>query len=190
MRVLAILSFLVTLLLVSCSDTTLTPVSYKDFSLFVQETNYVTDAEKFGWSFIQKDVLNFEIDSNLTWRIPDGNQVLDINLPVTQVSYNDAVAYCKWSNSRLPTYKEYWSIVNKDSRTINHSSSEMQHIQHVNLVGNAWEITNTLKGEEVRLAGGSYLCDTKTCNGTDPNRTLYIDKYTGNTHISFAVIYH
>ena len=39
----------------------LKPVSVRDFSIFIDSTKYITDAEKFGWSFIQRDVYNFDV---------------------------------------------------------------------------------------------------------------------------------
>ena len=70
-------------------------VSYEEFETFVNATGYVTDAEKYGWSFVQKDVYNFEVVEGATWRKPDGeNTPFSKQLPVTQVSYNDAIAYC------------------------------------------------------------------------------------------------
>jgi formylglycine-generating enzyme required for sulfatase activity len=73
----------------------LTPVSYAQFELFVNQTSYVTDAEKYGWSNVQIDVYNFKKVKNANWRTPDGvNKPYSKELPVTQVSYNDALAYC------------------------------------------------------------------------------------------------
>ena len=46
-------------------------VSYEEFETFVNATVYVTDAEKYGWSFVQKDVYNFEVVEGATWRKPD-----------------------------------------------------------------------------------------------------------------------
>jgi formylglycine-generating enzyme required for sulfatase activity len=43
----------------SKSKNTLQVITYKDFRKFVNETGYVTDAEKYGWSFLQLDVFNF-----------------------------------------------------------------------------------------------------------------------------------
>ena len=44
-------------------------VSYEEFETFVNATGYVTDAEKYGWSFVQKDVYNFEVVEGATWQI-------------------------------------------------------------------------------------------------------------------------
>ena len=37
----------------------LKPVSYSEFKKFVNETKYITDVEKFGWSIVQIEVYNF-----------------------------------------------------------------------------------------------------------------------------------
>ena len=94
------------------------PVTVKDFSIFIDSTKYITDAEKFGWSFIQKDVYNFEVEKKVNWRSPNGNPVLNQNLPVTQISYNDAIAYCNCAGVKLATYKEYWKAVSNDKNVI------------------------------------------------------------------------
>ena len=168
----------------------LKPVSHSQFELFVNETNYVTDAEKYGWSFVQKDVYNFKIVEGATWRKPDGNTAPNSNeLPVTQVSYNDAIAYCKWSNTRLPTYEEYWKQIEGDNRkVITNGNGPISSSNDVNILGNVWEITATTQGDSTRLAGGSLFCSKETCHGTSVKRELYVDKQTGNIHIGFAVI--
>jgi hypothetical protein len=165
-------------------------VSYAEFEQFVQETGYVTDAEKYGWSIVQVDVFNFKKMDGATWKKPDGiHSVTSKKLPVTQVSYNDAVAYCNWANARLPTYEEYWQLVKRDNRVIvSENLYPISAVDEVNVVGNVWDITASEETEEVRLAGGSLFCSKTTCNGTIEERALYVDKETGNLHIGFAVI--
>ena len=177
-------------LLASCQDkTVLIPVSVENFMEFVNETNYVTEAEQYGWSILQEDVYNFRTADNLSWRLPNGIDSARHGYPVTQVSYNDAIAYCEWANASLPTYDQYWKIANKDNRLVNENGLVILPLNESNIVGNVWEITMTQNSnKEIRLAGGSYLCSEHTCNGTNPKREVFVDKTTGNTHIGFSIL--
>lgn len=184
--------FLFLILFSSCKEKeiNLKPVSYNDFDLFVKDTKYITDAEKYGWSIVQIDVYNFKKVDNANWRKPDGiNKVSSGKLPVTQVSYNDALAYCKWSKKRLPNYNEYWEIVKNDKRIIvSENKLPISEIDKVNIVGNVWDITENGNNQLVRLAGGSLFCSKNTCHGTVKERELFVDKETGNIHIGFSVL--
>ncbi|MDA9341470.1 formylglycine-generating enzyme family protein, partial [Flavobacteriaceae bacterium] len=166
------------------------PVSYAEFEEFVNETKYITDAERYGWSIVQIDVTNFKKGTNANWKKPNGVDVVSsANLPVTQVSYNDAKAYCKWANKRLPTYDEYWELVKNDHRTIvSENILPISNVDEVNIVGNVWDITEIEKKESVRLAGGSLFCSVNSCLGTVKDRELFVDKETGNIHIGFSVV--
>ncbi len=165
-------------------------VTYAQFEQFVSETGYVTDAEKYGWSIVQQDVYNFIKVNGADWRKPDGfNSPTSKSLPVTQVSHNDAMAYCEWSGDSLPTYEEYWELIKDDKRNvISDNVDPISEADKVNILGNVWEITTTQKGNEIRLAGGSVFCSPNTCHGTTKERELYVDKQTGNLHIGFAVV--
>ena len=176
----------------SCNNSVerLEPVSYQQFENFVSETGYVTDAEKYKWSIVQLNVYDFKKVDKANWRFPDGiHAPISKDLPVTQVSYKDALAYCKWASKRLPTYEEYWKIAINDKRpVVSDNMMPIAPIHEVNIIGNVWDITATQKGNEIRLAGGSLFCSKSTCHGTVKERELYVDKETANIHIGFSVI--
>ena len=73
------------------------PVLFPQFEKFVNETNYVTTNEKTGNedTFRENDLLP-----------PIGDPSRNTS-SVTCISYNDAIAYCKWANLRLPTEAEW-----------------------------------------------------------------------------------
>ena len=167
----------------------LKPVSVADFKEFIDDSNYMTDAEKYGWSIVQTDAFNFKIVEGANWKKPDGiNNSID-SLPVTQVSYNDAVAYSEWVGLSLPTYEQYWDIADDDDRLIvSDNLYPILPVNDVNVVGNVWDITKPINSNKVRLAGGSIFCSIDTCHGTQKDRELFIDKETGNIHVGFSIL--
>lgn len=168
----------------------LRPISHARFEQFVAQTGYVTDAEKYGWSFRQLNVYEFVVVEGADWRRPDGvHPPASGEMPVTQVSYRDAMAYCQWAGARLPTYEEYWEMVAGDLRNVvTDNRWPISPVGEVNVVGNVWDLTATVQQDSVRLAGGSLYCAEKTCNGTSRQRRLFVDLATGNTHIGFSVV--
>ncbi|WP_316762382.1 formylglycine-generating enzyme family protein [Pedobacter aquatilis] len=80
-----------------------THVTNAEFENFVSKTGYITDAEKAGaaWSF--RDGY-FKMVSGLNWRSFAEERS---NHPVVLVSWNDADAYAKWANKRLPSEIEW-----------------------------------------------------------------------------------
>ena len=179
-------------ILVSCSsqkDLSLKTVSVKEFKNFVNATGYVTSAEEYGWSFVQQNVYDYIVVDGANWLKPDGTNPSIDSLPVTQVSYNDAIEYCKWAGVSLPTYDQYWQLVSSDDRLIvSDNIYPISSVESVNIIGNVWDITEPINSDQVRLAGGSLFCSIDTCHGTQEDRELYVDKETGNIHIGFSIL--
>nr|WP_321510305.1 SUMF1/EgtB/PvdO family nonheme iron enzyme [uncultured Hyphomonas sp.] len=87
-----------------------TPVTVGQFRAFVEQTGYVTEAEKFGDAGVfTSGTGNWSLVSGATWEYPRGpkHEPAEDNHPVTQVSWNDANAFCQAYGARLPTEIEW-----------------------------------------------------------------------------------
>uniref|UniRef100_A0A336MSQ6 CSON006493 protein n=1 Tax=Culicoides sonorensis TaxID=179676 RepID=A0A336MSQ6_CULSO len=104
-------------------------VSNGDYMKFTTETGYITEAEKFGDSFVFQGFLSEETKDKYkdfrvaaapwwykingsNWQHPEGpeSDILDrMSHPVIHISYRDAQAYCRWKNKRLPSEAE-WEV--------------------------------------------------------------------------------
>ena len=81
-------------------------VTVNEFRNFVTSTNYKSEAEKFGNAIVFIDSINtWKLIDGASWEYPLGNSnpLAFDNHPVTQVSWNDALAYCEFCDKTLPT---------------------------------------------------------------------------------------
>lgn len=98
-------------------------ITNRQFAVFAEATGYVTDAERFGWSYVFHLLLPagqefpapaeaswWRVVEGACWRRPEGPgySVEDRAAhPVVHISWNDAAAYAEWAGGRLPSEAEW-----------------------------------------------------------------------------------
>lgn len=94
-------------------------VTNAQFASFVNDTGYVSDAEREGGNVfiattapvdLRQPSLWWRHEARASWRRPRGTDALAAehdDHPVVQVTHRDALAYAAWSGQRLPTEPEW-----------------------------------------------------------------------------------
>lgn len=95
------------------------PVSVGEFARFVEATSHLTTAERVGRSWVwiggENDIEPGNDEpwvemEGASWRSPRGpgsDVARKGDHPATHVTYEDCLAYCRWSDTRLPTEAEW-----------------------------------------------------------------------------------
>ncbi len=99
-------------------------VTNAEFGAFAKATGYLTDAERFGWSYVFYLLLPedrragpvpegtswWRVVEGASWHAPEGpDSSVDgrQNHPAVHMSWNDASAFAVWAGGRLPTEAEW-----------------------------------------------------------------------------------
>ncbi|WP_276480313.1 formylglycine-generating enzyme family protein [Paraflavitalea pollutisoli] len=119
-----------------------------EFAAFVKATGYITDAERRHDALVYRPGLaefEWHNDSTANWRYPNGITYGSIDHkmdhPVTCISYQDILAYCRWAGVRLPSLDE-WEVACRACTTTDFSFGKDTSL--LRQYANTWHRTDHL----------------------------------------------
>ncbi len=127
-------------------------VTNTEFQTFIEDTDYITEAERYGDSLVFSKVAAsslqelvplswWKLVGDADWRHPEGPQdsiSAKQDHPVVQVSYADALAYCNWLDKTLPTEAQF-EFAARGGKEGNQYSWGNQPITHEHAHTNHWQ---------------------------------------------------
>ena len=127
-------------------DIDATEVTHGQFAAFVKATGYITVAERAGpdgkpqgAAVFDRQQSAWRLEPSANWRSPlgAGSSARDDD-PVTAVAYEDAEAYAKWRDRRLPTELEWEWAARGDATASDDPESERRDAQG-HWLANTWQ---------------------------------------------------
>ena len=152
------------------------PVSVRAFRQFVDSSHYKTQAETAGFAYAVVEG-SLKPVSGGSWRNAVMRHAVDDESPVVGVSFQDAIAYCRYKGERLPSEDEWEYAARGPKRHtfpwgenidpaanapaappgINDGPAEGIGGRYKGLSGNVWQWVDTKVGGRKVLKGGSWL---------------------------------
>lgn len=136
-----------------------------------------------AWAHINKEKMNKpyywqEIHGEWFEFTLHGLQPLDLNAPVSHISYFEADAFARWSNARLPTEFEWEALAKQDQKEgVFHNNTILHPYTDDNkksLLGNLWQWTSSsyapyprFRAESGALGeyNGKFMCNQYVLRG-------------------------